>query len=477
MRKTALGVLALVLLLAALPSLDRLASAATGPMAGGKQIFLPIVIHTGVARRVNAPYFAGSIPFSETAIFWFGRITPSENYADVRVGYNASELYVYLAAFDRRIWYDTSPSVADLTKWDAATLAIDMAGNSAGRPGASAYRFVAQFNDGEERAGYQAAYRGNGSGWQPSAIAFTTSSGWRGDATNNTTDDRGWAATFRVPFASLGLAAPPAQGTIWGLTLSMHDRDDAAGTPIADKAWPAEAELSRPVSWGQLRFGTPGYVAPPAGARQTITIRDKLNGAHVVDGDVGGGNDCGEGLDYWTEWPNTNYANAERNTNLNIQNQSDLADWPCFSKAYITFPLNGLPPGKVVISARLTLYQFGGSDPSQAKPSLIQVSTVTEDWGATTLTWNSAPLAGENVAAAWVGLVADCDWPCVPRVWDVSRAVSQAYQAGTPLRLALYSADNAYHSGKFFTTSETGDWNEVGRPTLTITLGDAAAVQ
>jgi hypothetical protein len=40
------------------------------------------------------------------------------------------------------------------------------------------------------------------------------------------------------------------------------------------------------------------------------------------------------------------------------------------------------------------------------------------------------------------------------------------------LRLVLYAADGAYHSGKYFTASETGDWNAIGRPTLEVVLGD-----
>jgi hypothetical protein len=42
-------------------------------------------------------------------------------------------------------------------------------------------------------------------------------------------------------------------------------------------------------------------------------------------------------------------------------------------------------------------------------------------------------------------------------------------RAGKPLNLVLYSSDDPYHSGKFFTTSDTPDWNATGRPTLTIT--------
>jgi hypothetical protein len=39
--------------------------------------------------------------FSEMAIFWFGRKSPSDNYADVRIGYNNTGLYLVLSIFDR----------------------------------------------------------------------------------------------------------------------------------------------------------------------------------------------------------------------------------------------------------------------------------------------------------------------------------------------------------------------------------------
>ena len=63
-------------------------------------------------------------------------------------------------------------------------------------------------------------------------------------------------------------------------------------------------------------------------------------------------------------------------------------------------------------------------------------------------------------------------WPCTPREWDVSGAVASAYAHGTPLRLVLYSSDSDRHSGKLFSTSEAGDWNEAGRPTLFVNWGN-----
>ena len=192
-----------------------------------------------------------------------------------------------------------------------------------------------------------------------------------------------------------------------------------------------------------------------------------------MDASVGGYTVCGSGVDFWTEWGDTNEAhyNPER-SDFNVQNQADVADWPCFSRYYVTFPLDLVPPGKAILSATLTLHQFGGSYPSQAQPSLIQVLTVGEDWDDAALTWNNAPLAMENVGAAWVDpLAVFPGWPGVPREWDVSQAVAGAYATGEPVRLVLYEADSAYHSGKYFVSSNTPDWNAEARPTLTVVWG------
>ena len=64
--------------------------------------------------RVNVPYFAVAdiFPdlFDEMAIFWLGRVTPTENYADVRIGYADTAIEVRLGIFDRLLWLDTSPA-------------------------------------------------------------------------------------------------------------------------------------------------------------------------------------------------------------------------------------------------------------------------------------------------------------------------------------------------------------------------------
>ena len=423
-------------------------------------------------RRVNAPHFVGDVPFSQSAIFWFGQVTPVANYADVRVGYNDSQLVVRVAAFDRRLWYDLSPSPGDLTAWDSVTLFLDMAGNVGAAPAPNAYRFDGQLVWWESpRTRWQAAYWGDGSAWVLASIPFTTTSGWRGDAPNNDVDDRGWQLTYQIPFASLELSGPPPLGTAWGIALALHDRDDALGTPIADQVWPEAMHPQQSVTWGQLAFGMPTFEPQPTVPGGTVLIRQGLDGAVVVDADVGGSSVCGNQAapEFFPTWGSLNYAGKDFS---NVQNQGDVADWPCFAKYYVTFPLDRLPAHEEIVSATLILRQWGhageGWDPGP-QPSLIQVLTVAQDWSEAALTWNNAPLAVENVAATWSVPLADPGWPGEPRSWDVTRAAAEAYAAGTPLRLALYEGDWAYHSGKYFYTSD--NWDESARPTLEIAWG------
>lgn len=450
---------------------------AAGQSAGDYDVYLPLVTRPsigeplGAVRRVNVPYINGNGDdyFPQTAIFWFGRITSSSNSADVRMMYNNTELYVYVAVYDRRVWSSSAPSAATLTDWDALALYLNLNGVQGAAPTTSSYRFTSQFSANTSPTPYRAAARGNGSAWSAASVAFTTLPGWRGMPSDNG-DDRGWAMTYRIPFSSLGLSGPPTAGTRWGLAMTLHDRDSSAGPPGAVTFWPENMSTTRPDSWGILHFGAPSYQAPGASNRQTTTIRHGLNGAVVTDGSVGGHTICGSGLDFWTEWGEKNWAAEDV---FNVQNQSDIADWPCFSRYYVKFPLTSIPAGKVIVSATLRLHQIGNSEPSQATPSYVQVFTVAADWQRQTLNWNNAPLALENVGGGWVNPIpAFPGWPGVQRDIDVSLAVSRAYLAGQPLRLALYSADTDYHSGKYFVGSTTGDWNAVARPTLIITYGN-----
>jgi hypothetical protein len=419
-------------------------------------------------RRVNVPYLGIAPPVDSftPAIFWFGKVSPLSNYADVRVYYYDEYLGINLHVIDRLLWYDPTHSETNLTAWDAASLYLNLEGNIGETPGTKAYRFDGQLNAWETRDNWQMAYQGNGSNWSTSPISFTTETFWRGNYPNDVVEDRGWSITFKIPFASLGLKGTPNKGDIWGLALALHDRDDVSGMPIADQLWPDAMEPGRPMTWGQMRFGLPAYTPVAAVPSGVFTIRHGLNGVSVPDGHVGGHTTCSEGLwpDIFNTFGNANYAGYGQ---INIQNQWDISDFACFSKYFVTFPLDSLPPGYLVLSATLTMHQFGSAYGEGVEPSYIQVLTVGEDWDESTLTWNNAPLAVENLIGTWVDPQFDI-WPGTPRQWDVSRAAAQAYAANQPLRLALYSADGAYHSGRYFWSSDAG---EEGRPTLRVILG------
>jgi len=422
--------------------------------------------------RIHVPTFGPDpIPFARTAVAWFGHLDEDANWADLRVGANNTELYVYVAIYDRHLWYDPNPAPATLTQWDAVTLLLDTNGAGVAHP--TAWRFVAQLY-GEPSPPRRAVWQGSPAGWQPASVPFGALPGWRGNALNDNTDtDRGWAMGFTIPFTSLGLAGPPAAGTTWRMAAIVHDRDTLAGPPFADQAWPPAASPTGSACWGRLRFGLPTWQEPRPVAG-SVTIRRPTESSPLVpDADVGGstGNQCpGDEFHIWNQWANLNWGFRG---DFNIQNQSDVADWPCFARYYVTFPLTAVPAGKRIVSSTLTLHQFGNSGGPTAPSSWIQVLTAAADWSEATVTWNNAPLAHENVGGAWVDpIVVFPGWPGVPRSWDVSYAAARAYHLGQPLRLVLYSADSDYHTGKYFVSSDTGDWNTSGRPTLVVRWAD-----
>lgn len=420
--------------------------------------------------RVNVPDLTSSA--FTPAIFWFGKVDPSHNYADARMYYHENGIGVVVHIIDRWLRYDTSPSVPELTQWDAVSLYLSLDGNNGAVPGLNAYRFDSQVVWYEPQSSYQAAYRGDGSGWQlDSNIPFTSETGWRGEGIpNDDLEDKGWNVSFSIPFSSLGLTTAPPPGTLWGVAVSVHDRDDTSAAPLPDTVWPTLMDPNAPATWGEMHFGIPTHDQPPALPAGVTTIRHGLNGAIVTDAHVGGHTTCGEGLDHWTEWGNANYAGYEQ---INIQNQWDISDYPCFSKYYITFPLNQIPTGQAIISANLSMYMFGnagGGSWGEPPDSYIQALSVSGNWDESSISWNNAPLASENISGTWVYPVDF--YELVLYHWDVSRAVAQAYAKGEPLRLALYSADGERHSGKYFLSSNISEYDAAYRPTLTVSWGN-----
>ena len=456
-------------------------------MLAGTQTRMPAVraqTTTDLVRRINAPDFGGdAVAEHASAIFWLGRVTPTDNYVDMRVGYNQTELVIQANVFDRRIWYSDTPTPnnhAELAKWDALTLYLHTNTNAATLPTApttSTYRITVQANWPNQGDKFQALARGDGAGYIPITATLSSDSLWRGDGPNNDVDDRGYIITLHIPFGSLGHSAPPQPGDTWRMGVQLHDRDDAAGTPQYSPTWPESLDPQHVRTWGVLGFGLPQFQSPVATSnQQLITIRHKLNNASVTDATVGGGTTCADNFDYFAEFGNINHAGAEH---ANVQNQGDVADWPCFSKFYLTFPLDPLPIDKALISATLTVFQFGNSGQGVPPPpvsSLIQAIAISETWQEANLTWNTAPLARENISMAR-SLPMDAPTSrqtlqSVPVVLDVSEAVDEARRSNAPLQLVLYSADGAQNSGKYFWTADVEDGLAEVRPTLQVSMGE-----
>jgi hypothetical protein len=442
-------------------------------VSGNTTLYLPLVQKPiPILPVLNIPFFEGEeINYHQAAVTWFGQVRGNENYADVRVGYNSSEIYVNVTVFDRFLWFDTSPDIYNLTEWDAVSLYLDLSGNNGTGLRTSMYRFTRQTEWLDDPLERQIAYQANSTGWEPSPLTFSTNYFWRGNAPNDAIEDRGYVLTFHIPFASLGLQGAPSIGTKWGAAVVVHDRDDASGSTLSEKYWPNDFVSSRSGTWGQFSFGLPDFVPPPASNPQSYTFREGVNGYHMIDGVVGGNTTCGRGLDFWWQWGDSTHPQIRY---MNAQNQRDVADWPCFSKFYITFPLGSLPFNKTVVSAILTLYQLGQAtglptDPPEALNSLIQASVIYQDWNEATLTWNNAPMPTENVSQTWVESLADGEMG-IPYEWDLGRAVSMVYADHQHLRLVFYSADYYSGHGKYFFSSDE-DWDIV-RPSLTIVLGD-----
>jgi hypothetical protein len=426
-------------------------------------------------------------PWARAGIFWFGRVdppgSPGQNYADVRVGYTAEELSIHVNIEDYYIWYnkDTRPT-SDLTQYDAVAIYLDTNHDQGASPQPDDYLFLGGLcvfgcddNDRQEARGTGTAWDAN---WQ-GGWSHTTSGHWWCNPGPNGNDcgiDFGWTSIIDIPWSTLGLPGPPSEGVVWGLGVTLFDRDDqppAGG--VAPQHWPETFTAESPWTWGELAFGLASHIPAPAVVQGTTVIRRGLHGS-VEDAWVGGGGSCSGGHE-----GDPDSDNHGGDSSLFVENQALIADFPCFSKSLLRFGLDTIPSGKIIISATLTLHHWGnsgGGEWDEPNPSLIWLFTVGSDWQEHTLTWNNTPLARENLTTTWVGVCTEenpCGRPGVPYHWDSTRAVAEAYANGEPVNLALYTSDTNFHSSKYLSSSEAGDWNAEARPTLTVVWGDATS--
>jgi hypothetical protein len=477
----------------------------------GARFFVPrIVPDDGTNAIWNAKQRA--------ALLWFGQVDQRNDYVDCRLGTSPELLMIHCAVFDREIYDDATDD--GLEAWDSLRLLIDPDGRAIDAPpGEHALRIDAQAHrQGSERTVVYHAVAGAWAagadvvGGDPAdgASAISVVKGYRGEDRDQS---RGWHVTFYLRWAALGLGGPPASpDDVMALGLQAFDRDSADGSLHGDpQSWPtASLDPVDRTTWGRVELleqhflswdesgattghGAPayaiGYVPPSyqAGTEHTVTIREGLDGDAVEGRAVGASEILCSGDDAYdfgngpASWGGNTVANY-----FHVQNEEDYADWPCFAKIYLKFPLTKLPPSAIVVSARLVLHH---KEPTSAgtdgERSLLQAYAVgdelrdgTTPWTAANLSWNDAPLPHENLAGFWGDRTgnAETGWDALPEwSWDVSYA-SGELQAGGAASFALYSADSEYNTGKQFVTSQDfPDWGDPSqRPTLELTIADPA---
>jgi hypothetical protein len=439
-------------------------------------------------RRVNLPYFSGDVDESQAAIFWFGRTesdaqtVPGRNYVDVRMAYSPTGLFWLATGIDYYLWYNEDPQPTDdLTQYDALALYLDTCHDRAGAPQPDDYYFLVGLHGdgpGEDTPQYRRQARGTGSGWNTSAIgpgAWLDYSGWQWDCnpgpnSNSCGIDFGWVMGGTIPWSALGLAAPPAQGTVWGMGVLMYDQDNAPG-PVLQANWPETFSANNPGTWGEVHFGAAQYHPQPAVPRGNTMIRAASETDNVVeDAWMGGGGECNAGHEGHGE---DNHGDSPE---LFVGSEIQPAHFPCFNKSYLRFALDSVPAGKVIISATLTLHHWGNANPDAHTDSYVWLSSVTDPWGEMTIHWNNAPLAQENYSMTRIPQVSSFPgWPGIAYTWDATQAVAEAYQTGQSVSFAMYDSTTGRDSSKYLTASETGDWNVKGRPRLDVAWGDPLA--
>ena len=249
-------------------------------------------------------------------------------------------------------------------------------------------------------------------------------------------DCRGWTASILVPWSEFG--SQPLQGAEWPLSLSANGG----------------------IWTGVLHWGLPDYAEQTAPHTQTVAL------PLSADSTVGGGTDCGapDYLNYFTAWGERNWGSSPY---VNVQNQWDVADWPCYSKYYARWNLADLPAGAKVVSATVELRQFGNPgygaayDDDGTQDTVMQVYEVNKLWDEFTISWDNAPALGENISRTLVkpiDITCGGNNYCSPGIlyrFDVTAIVQRALAGGrTWSSMGLYTSAGQYHSGKYFWSRE-----------------------
>lgn len=418
--------------------------------------------------------------------------------------------------------------VAGLAEWDAVEIVIDPVGlgpdPDGELPTAGALRMLVANYPYNDPVGYPETavphrctrtHRGAGGTWEivedPEAEGLlwyhAHGSSWNenpGPSNNTTTYDNGTTYRFFIPWSSLGLEAEPPSGGTMRMVVVVHDIDDPrdADTPAMDpppsergsaqvgpepdRAWPGGADVEDPSTWGTIVLHQAPYEPVEVTGEEETTIypedvaemRDVTVGGHsfIEDRWTEGGGDPGE-----YRWDNCMDTRFGQRTDLFIHPEGGPTHLCFFDRILMYWDLGGVvPAGNVVTHATLVLHHFGGDaneDPGtpgfDVLTSPVQVHRLEQGWSdqplETCVTWNTSPLAAENVGYGEVTPIASHE-DRRDVVFDVTPLVARAVIRDEPLNIALYGADTTANTGKYFVSAE-GGWEDANLPHLVIRHG------
>lgn len=266
---------------------------------------------------------------------------------------------------------------------------------------------------------------------------------------------RGWTGDMLLPWAS----GQPTFGTTMPFTLTATDFDGGVVKSIKDIT-------------GTLRFGTPNYYG------QNVTGQVVLTTRLTADAPVGGGTTCGSDDDplYFPTWGTRNTDDTTEMRPMgswyqaNIgQFQWDVADWPCYSRYFARFNIPTIPNNAQIVSATVTMYQFGnpgygsGNAGDSTGTTVYEVVSTDSNWDEQNVAWDTAPKIFENTTRTSVPqLPMDClptgGWYCdppIPYTFDVTKLVKESING--QVNFGLITSAGQYHSGKFFYTREASE--------------------
>ena len=275
-------------------------------------------------------------------------------------------------------------------------------------------------------------YGGNANGWQ---IGHRCGAG----------DCRGWSASTLIPWPNLGGRPAPGQQV-----------------PFAAEY--AGASLAGMLHWGEA-------LAAPSTEPATGVVVVPL----LEDTVIGGDSVCGD-----PDWPtyHPTWGSTPRwgsSPHVLVENQWDVADWPCYNKLLMRADLSAIPYGARVVSATLELARFGQMgyacgycvDPATGSnngtmDTVVQIFDYPVQWSESTATWDTTRYPGPPLHRILTVPLPDdgqegrsyASNP-LPEFWDITGPVQAALARGE-LQASVLAATAAgqYHSGKYYYSTE-----------------------